>query len=303
MKTNSIELFGYSEYYFDESSKLRKMDFHSHNSIEISYVSAGELMFDYVDKNGEIKHFSLHKNQMAICKPFVTHKTDVSIGLVCFGLEFVSQQDVKVALNELMMEENVDVNPIYDTFDDIIVLQDVANVKDTIKQFKNYINNDGEHIDTLLKLELKKLFLQILLCSEKRSVKKESNKHINDAVVYIKQSFNRELKSTDVAQCVGLSEVYFQKLFKQCTGMKFNKYLNLQRINYAKDLIKSTNYSFGKIATMSGYNSLQIFNRNFALITGQSPKEYQQALQKQQINEKVHSDAYQEKRFVDENFD
>ncbi len=301
MKNNEIELFGYSEYFFDESSKLRKMDFHSHNSIEISYVSAGELFFDYFDKDGNLKSVSLHKNQLAICKPFVKHKTNVTIGLVSFGVEFVSHQDLRHSICDLMAEEGLDANQVYNVFDDIIILQDVANVKDTISQFKNYINNDNEHVKTLLKLEMKKLFLQILLCSEKHNVKKESNKHVNDAVVFIKQSFNRPLKSSDVAKHVGLSDVYFQKLFKQCMGIKFNRYLNVQRINYAIDLIKSTNYSLGKIAAMAGYNSLQIFTRNFLLITNQTPKEYQHGLLKQQINLKIDTDVYQETRFPPSN--
>ncbi len=296
---NNIELFGYSAYHFDENSYLRKMDFHNHNSIEISYVGMGELLFDYVDKNGDTKSFSLYKNQIAITKPFVTHKTTVSVGLESYGLEFVSQKDLKIAMNELMQEEAINIDSLFDSFDDIIVLQDTVNIKDTIKQFKSYVNNDGKYVDSLLKIEIKKLILQILLCSEKNNIRKESNKHINDAIVYIKQFFNRDLKSSDVATHVKLSEVYFQKLFKQCTGMKFNKYLNTQRINYALDLIKSTNYSLSKIATMSGYNSLQIFNRNFVMITGQTPKEYQQAFLSQHTNQKINETYYQEKKYHD----
>ena len=115
----------------------------------------------------------------------------------------------------------------------------------TLLQFKNYTKNTP-YSDVLFELDIKKLFVQILLCSEKVGTGNTYNLYVNKALRYIKQNFNRDISTDDVAAYLEISAVYFQKIFHSATDEKFNRYLNKQRINYAANLLQNTNYSLKK---------------------------------------------------------
>ncbi len=273
---NQVEIFGFSNYNFTENSKLRTMDYHQHNSIEISYVLAGELLMEYVDADGNYQNFFLRQNQIAISKPFVKHKTSVSIGLRCMGLELVSPTDIVGGIKGYLSADCPEINGFFDSFNDVIVLHDTINVQNTLKQFKNYIENDKQYTAFLAELEIKKLFAQILSCAQNNKITKRYNRHINSALLFIKQNFNKDIQSDQVAQNLGLSNVYFQKLFHQETGIKFTRYVNEQRIAYATTLLTTTNYPLAKIAAMVGYNNTQNFINNFKAIQGSTPKKFRE---------------------------
>ncbi len=296
---NQVEIFGFSNYNFTESSKLRTMNYHQHNSIEISYVVAGEMLIDYVDADGNHQNFFLRQNQIAISKPFVKHKTSVSIGLRSMGLELVSPTDVVNSIKGYLSDDCPEINIFFDSFSDIIVLRDTLNVQNTLKQFKNYVNSDKQHAPLLTELEIKKLFVQIISCAQKNNFAKRFNRHINSAILFIKQNFNKDIQSEQVATTLGLSNVYFQKLFHQETGVKFTRYVNEQRIAYATTLLTTTNYTLSKIATMVGYNNTQNFINNFKAIQGSTPKQYrEQVFDGYYVEPKSHmSNLYQETVF------
>ncbi len=302
---NQVEIFGFSDYNFTENSKLRTMDYHRHNSIEISYVLAGELLMEYVDAEGNYQNFFLRPNQMAISKPFVKHKTSVSIGLRCMGLELVSPTDVVGGIKGYLSANCPEIHSFFDSFSDIVVLRDTINVQNTLKQFKNYFTNDKPYTPFLTELEIKKLFAQILSCAQNNKIAKRYNRHVNSAILFIKQNFNKDIQSDQVAQNLGLSNVYFQKLFHQETGTKFTRYVNEQRIAYATTLLTTSNYPLAKIATMVGYNNTQNFINNFKAIQGATPKKF-----REQIFDGYHaepqsqmSDLYQETVFKNDTND
>ncbi len=299
---NPVEIFGFSNYNFAESSKLRTMDYHRHNSLEISYVLSGEMLMEYFDEAGRYQSFFLRENQLAISKPFVKHKTSVSIGLRSMGLELVAPRDVVGAIEGYLRADCPEIDGFFDGFKDVIVLRDSVNAQNTIKQFQNYVKSDERYSPLLSELEIKKLFVQILCCAQNDKIAKRFNRHVNNALLYIKQHFNKQIQSEQVAKSLGLSNVYFQRLFQQETGKKFTRYVNEQRIAYATTLVSTTNYPLAKIASMAGYNSAQSFISNFKLIQGKTPRQF-----REQVFDGYHvepqstmSALYQETVFKDE---
>ncbi len=277
MKDSTITIFRYSEYHFTESSTLREMQYHQHNSLEISYVNEGQLFFEYFDKDNQYKSFYLRQNQLAIVKPYIKHKTSVSVGLQSYGIELIAQDNIIESIQKNLSEIDSTLPHFFDDFNDIVILQDTGNLQNTIRQFKNYANGTSAYTDILSDLEIKKLFVQIFLCSQKDNLI-ETNRYVNKAILYIKQNFNRNLTTEELAEHLGISPVYFQKIFHNATGMKFKKYLNKKRITYALNLLRSTNYTLTKIAKLVGYNNLQSFITNFKAIVGNTPKQYKDNL-------------------------
>ena len=205
--SDNIILFSFSAYNFSDTAKLRTMAYHSHNSLELSYVTEGELLFEYYDKNGEYESFYLHKNQFAIVKPYVTHKTSVTVGLQSYGVEFVGKTDIVKYIKESNFVNGFGkaAKKLIDKDDDIVVLQDIENVFNTLLQFKNYTKNTP-YSDVLFELDIKKLFVQILLCSEKVGTGNTYNLYVNKALRYIKQNFNRDISTEN--------EIYRETVFK-----------------------------------------------------------------------------------------
>ncbi len=276
-KYNQIKLFSCSKYTFTESN-LRTMNYHRHNTLELTYVSAGELFFEYMDKNGVECSFSLKQNQVAIIKPGTIHKTSVAIGLQSYGLELISDNDI---LESIKQNDFVKTLPAFKSllasFDDIMVFDDSKNILNTIKQFKMFMqpsSGDDEYSQLLFSLELRKLLLQILACKKPVDAMNISNYHVSKAIKYIQGNFNRDIKTSDLANHLGISSDYFQKIFHRTMNIKFNEYLNKQRVEYAKRLLLSSPYTLDQICGMVGYKSLPTLIYNFKKVTNTTPSQY-----------------------------
>ena len=66
--------------------------------------------------------------------------------------------------------------------------------------------------------------------------------------------------------------------FKQINGSSPKEYLIGLRINYACELLDSTQLSIGEIAFKSGFNDSNYFTRQFRRVTGRSPRDYRRTL-------------------------
>lgn len=64
---------------------------------------------------------------------------------------------------------------------------------------------------------------------------------------------------------------YLSRLFKQKTGESFSKYLIKVRMQHAKRLMDSNEYSVSEISTLVGYNSLSHFIQSYKKFYGHTP--------------------------------
>ena len=63
-------------------------------------------------------------------------------------------------------------------------------------------------------------------------------------------------------------------VFKKCTGMTLNDYINLMRLSYAQALLMRDEASVLAVAMDSGFGSLSAFNKSFRKIAGMSPSDF-----------------------------
>jgi YesN/AraC family two-component response regulator len=101
---------------------------------------------------------------------------------------------------------------------------------------------------------------------------------IEKAIVFIEQNYRDPITLTDVADQVMLNPAYFSKLFKDCAGEPFTKYLTRYRINKAVELMKDPTLKIYEIAAMAGYENAQYFMKVFKSIKGFSPNIYREKL-------------------------
>ena len=97
---------------------------------------------------------------------------------------------------------------------------------------------------------------------------------IAEAMTYIVENYNMDLRLKDVAEAVAISPQYFSKIFKKELGVNFIDYLTSVRIEKAKEMLKDGSLSIKEICYEIGYNDPNYFSRLFKKIEGVSPTEF-----------------------------
>jgi AraC-like DNA-binding protein len=91
---------------------------------------------------------------------------------------------------------------------------------------------------------------------------------------YIHEHFREPVRLAEIARVASLSPAYFSSVFHRYAGMTVTTYLQLTRVNAAKDILAKTSERITDIAFDTGFNNLTHFNRVFCKIAGCSPREY-----------------------------
>ena len=81
-------------------------------------------------------------------------------------------------------------------------------------------------------------------------------------------------KNSAIVESSGKSREYISRLFKKATGNTFCSFLNKKRIEYAANMLTSTNQDIIDIAYDSGFDNLSTFYHLFKKEKGCSPKKY-----------------------------
>ena len=87
-------------------------------------------------------------------------------------------------------------------------------------------------------------------------------------------SSDKGMSVPELAARCGISETYFRRLFGRVFGVSPTVYSRNRRIEYAKELLTSGEYSIAEIAELSGFVSPSYFSREFKKTVGVSPSEY-----------------------------
>jgi len=131
------------------------------------------------------------------------------------------------------------------------------------------------HPDQFLGIDDKKL-LPVKLDKEK------SNNYFQkiEEIIDSNQLFlDPDLNLYNVAQSVRLSDRLVSQVIKQNIELNFADYINIKRINYAKEILRTTTKSEKNVLEIlyeAGFNSKSVFNTQFKKHTGQSPTDYRE---------------------------
>lgn len=106
----------------------------------------------------------------------------------------------------------------------------------------------------------------------------EKNESINPIikriVEYIKTNYFSDICLKTLAIDLNANPNYLGQLFKEETGEYFSDYLNMIRINKAKELLQDIRQNTKDISTAVGYKDVNYFYKTFKKYTGISPSEF-----------------------------
>ena len=98
---------------------------------------------------------------------------------------------------------------------------------------------------------------------------------ISPAIQEVDRAFaENELSVSHLASLCGISEVYFRRLFLNAFGISPMEFIIQKRIEYAKTLLSSGDFSVSEVAVLCGYAEPCHFSREFSKRVGISPKQY-----------------------------
>ena len=267
-------LLEYSTPYFvRKADRFTSFPMHMHHEIEILYCISGTLHaklngIKYRAKSGEaliIGSMTDHE--------LVGDKDGCSILAIEFGpmllrekFTFLSELKFDNPLLSFSESENSTSSGIRDCIYELIDIYDTKNTLSDLRTIGTLYNLSAAIVSTY---------------GEKPVLPsgKTSKRQIEKALELIYLNYQSDLSVESAAAASGYSKSNFCRNFKLATGTSFHNYLAKYRIINSCYLLRSTDYSIGKISESVGYNDTRSFCRTFKQIMNMTPLQYRNAPQ------------------------
>jgi len=157
-----------------------------------------------------------------------------------------------------------------------------VHLRELVQQFEE-TENFLAIISSFLSLEQKKHFLIQVLKSIQYMAENEKNDNKSKTIIRINRIINKNFKNPQisldfVSKEIGYSPAYLSSLYKQETNQNINDIIVARRIEYAKELLRTTNDKTYKIAQEVGYADCSYFIKVFKKYVKLSPKEYRDSV-------------------------
>lgn len=236
---------------------------HTHHFTELFYIVDGKGSFVL-----PTREIPVQKNDLVVINPNIEHTErsnyQDSLEYIALGLEGIS----------FTLTEDADPYGLFtfqDDKDDI--LHQLNNLLFEVKakelEYERVCQNIIEILITKL-LRLKEV-----------TVKKSASKQINHAIAlsqyFMTQNFREPITLETLAKVSNINKFYFAHLFKEEIGTSPMSYLNEIRIKEAKFLLKTTDFSIGEIAYMTGFSSQSFFTQAFKRKTNRTPSQFRKS--------------------------
>lgn len=185
-------------------------------------------------------------------------------------------------LNEQLLQKN-QFRSVKEMFEKAIY--GVTFSKEIIKQIKDRLYSlASEHEGAHSVLNLFGILSDLSLSPMRELSSRSFNEHtqnydsrrIERAYNHMLENYSKEVRLSDVANLVGMTEVAFSRFIKQRTGRNFIDSLNDIRLGHATRMLVDTTHSVAEISIVCGFNNLSNFNRIFKKKKGCTPREFRE---------------------------
>ena len=156
---------------------------------------------------------------------------------------------------------------------------EISNIKTThisIEKLREYYNSlplfNKEKIESVINIAV--IVAKYLLLEN--IIKPKRSMNLDSVVKFISENLGEDLSITTISKKTYISKSTMYTLFRKYFNMTVSEYVNVQRINKAVELLRTTELSIENISSMVGYSSSSYFSKMFKKIKRISPKQYRE---------------------------
>lgn len=120
---------------------------------------------------------------------------------------------------------------------------------------------------------LERAFL-LLAKTLSKEAETDQDKRIDKAIEFVHQNYARPIPVPALARVANLSTSRFAHVFKEREGIAPAAYIELYRMERARELLLSTDRTIGDIASATGFANQFHFSSRFKKALGQSPRSF-----------------------------
>lgn len=152
---------------------------------------------------------------------------------------------------------------------------DIAGSEEHFRRLYRIYNSDSATAFNDSMSLLYTVYSSIISSSNKTYVSKGAKDLIESSREYIDRNFaDASISISLLAERVGISEVYYRRIFKSMYGVTPIEYIVSVRLKRAKELMEYSFLSIEECALQSGFSSPQYFSRVFKCHEGVTPGQY-----------------------------
>lgn len=268
VNNSKIEKLSYHLLYITKKTYLDKQNIneHSHHFTELFYVLQGQGTF-IIDNES----FEVQENDLVIINPNVQHieaqrkdETFEYIALGMDGLVFTNQEYVNSAQKYTLLN--------YDNYRKEILTYLFAILDEMKRKDSNYEFVCQNLLEVFVVNLIRRANKYLSAFAAKRT-----NKECNFIKEYIDQHYSEELSLESLAELTYINKFYLAHAFKKTIGISPINYMIQKRIDEAKELLETTNYSISRISDIVGFSSQSYFSQVFQKNMQMSPNQYRKS--------------------------
>ena len=241
-------------------SNMLQYEAHLHRDIEMIYVIKGQTKayldsVEHVLNEGDI--FVAFPNKVHYYQTFTEEKSLI----IRFSPDYL--EDFKsVFLKHNPINPVIRKDELPDYFYEYIVK--ILNSYESDESFKE--ENIKGYFNVLLS--------DSIPCFDFVENKEDNVDMISSILSYCFENYKENISLDEMAKQLHVSKYYISRLFSDKIKISLNNYINMLRVNDAKERLIKTSDSVTEIGIKVGYNTIRSFNRAFLTQTGMQPREF-----------------------------
>ena len=218
-------------------------------------LNVSEYEKEYIFENGE--RIKVGKNEMLYLPKSSTYRIQTECSGDCFAINFDLLDDAVFSPFRFLPK----------------------NVSAYRRQFERAVNlykqKEGAYL-MQCRIALYEILSQMQSESHREYMSRSTVSKIAPAVEYIHQHYTEEIKISTLASLCDISEDYLRKIFHNTYQTTPVKYINELKMQYAKELLATGEYSVGEAALLSGFEDAAYLSREFHRVFGVTPAKYKE---------------------------
>ncbi|MBQ8287156.1 MAG: helix-turn-helix transcriptional regulator [Clostridia bacterium] len=236
---------------------------HFHRDIELIYMVQGDLKITVQGNT-----FIAKAGQMALILSNLIHSYE-SIGETRVIVHVFSQDHIP-GFAKLVADKDV-LTPVFDCDDEV-------------KEFYlDYCIQKKKRTTLAMKAVLYAVCNEFYERSTFLPAQKDNTELIHKMLSYIAEHYREEISLEIMAQDLGYEMHYLSRVFSANVKINIRRYINLYRVDNAKERLINSEDSIARIALESGFQSIRNFNRVFSAGTGMTPAEYRKQFHEKEM--------------------